>query len=44
MITFSIQEINKKLNGVLEWNTTQLITGTENLEWANNLNHVNHKF
>lgn len=36
MLTFTIQEINEKLKGVIIGNTTQLITGPEQLELANN--------
>ena len=35
MVTFSIQEINEKLKGVIIGNTTQRITGPEQLELAN---------
>ncbi|MGF2412243.1 UDP-3-O-(3-hydroxymyristoyl)glucosamine N-acyltransferase [Ferruginibacter sp.] len=35
MQTFSIQQINEKLKGTLVGNTTQLITGPEQLELAN---------
>jgi UDP-3-O-[3-hydroxymyristoyl] glucosamine N-acyltransferase len=36
MTTYSIQQINEKINGVIIGNTTQLITGPEQLELANN--------
>jgi UDP-3-O-[3-hydroxymyristoyl] glucosamine N-acyltransferase len=36
MQTFSIQQINEKLKGVIVGNTTQTITGPEQLELANN--------
>ncbi|HZH37943.1 MAG TPA: UDP-3-O-(3-hydroxymyristoyl)glucosamine N-acyltransferase [Flavisolibacter sp.] len=35
MVTFTIQEINAKINGVIVGNTTQPITGPEQLELAN---------
>lgn len=35
MLTFSIQQINEKLKGVLVGNTTESITGPEHLELAN---------
>jgi UDP-3-O-[3-hydroxymyristoyl] glucosamine N-acyltransferase len=36
MLTYTIQEINEKLKGVIVGNTTQAITGPEQLELANN--------
>ena len=36
MKSFTIQQINEKIKGVLAGNTTQLITGPEQLELANN--------
>ena len=36
MLSYSIQEINEKLKGVIVGNTTQTIIGPEQLELANN--------